>query len=65
MDCDLQHPVETLVTMYRKWEEGYEVVEGIKSDRGRENPVYHLMSGIFYSIMSKETHVDMKGASDF
>ena len=23
MDCDLQHPPETLVTMYRLWEQGY------------------------------------------
>ena len=28
MDCDLQHPAETLIEMYRKWEEGYEVIEG-------------------------------------
>ena len=25
MDCDLQHPPETLVEMYRLWEQGYEV----------------------------------------
>ena len=29
MDCDLQHPPETLVEMYRLWEQGYEVVEGV------------------------------------
>ena len=28
MDCDLQHPPETLVKMFRLWEQGYEVVEG-------------------------------------
>ena len=28
LDCDLQHPPEKLVEMYRLWEEGYEVVEG-------------------------------------
>ena len=28
MDCDLQHPPEVLVKMYRLWEQGYEVVEG-------------------------------------
>ena len=36
MDCDLQHPPETLVEMYRLWEQGYEVVEGVKRTRGRE-----------------------------
>ena len=34
LDCDLQHPPEKIVEMYRLWEEGYEVVEGIKEDRG-------------------------------
>ena len=36
MDCDLQHPPQTLVEMYRKWEEGFEVVEGVKRSRGKE-----------------------------
>ena len=39
IDCDLQHPPATLIEMYKLWEEGYEVVEGIKSKRGKENPV--------------------------
>ncbi len=30
IDCDLQHPPEKIVEMYRLWQEGYEVVEGIK-----------------------------------
>lgn len=33
MDCDLQHPPETVVEMYRLWEQGYEVVEGVKHSR--------------------------------
>ena len=31
IDCDLQHPPEKIVEMYRLWEQGYEVVEGIKA----------------------------------
>ena len=30
MDCDLQHPPETLIKMYRLWEDGYQVIEGVK-----------------------------------
>ena len=37
IDCDLQHPPEKIVEMYRLWEQGYEVVEGVKSDRGGES----------------------------
>ena len=36
MDCDLQHPPEILLEMYRLWKQGYEVVEGIKKNRGKE-----------------------------
>ncbi len=65
MDCDLQHPPETLVEMYRLWEQGYEVIEGVKADRGKENMLYRKSAGLFYRIMSAATKVDMKNASDF
>lgn len=65
MDCDLQHPAETLPEMYRLWSEGYEVVEGIKTSRGKENPAHGFAAGIFYRIMSKATGIDMARASDF
>lgn len=65
MDCDLQHPPQTIVDMYHLWEEGYEVVEGIKSSRGRENPMHTLCANSFYSIISKLTGIDMANASDF
>jgi dolichol-phosphate mannosyltransferase len=65
MDCDLQHPPEKIVDMYRLWEEGYEVVEGIKSKRGRENPFYKLFCAIFYGIMSSLMKMDLNKTSDF
>lgn len=40
IDCDLQHPPEKIVEMYRLWQEGYEVVEGVKEDRGRESALH-------------------------
>ena len=65
MDCDLQHPPETLVEMYRLWEAGFEVIEGVKEDRGRENILYKGMSALFYKLMSSATKIDMSRASDF
>ena len=65
MDCDLQHPAETLIEMYRKWEEGYEVIEGIKKSRGNESFLHKKCAGFFYGIMSKATKVDMQNTSDF
>ncbi len=65
MDCDLQHPVDTLISMYRIWENGSEIVEGIKSQRGRENLLYRKGVGWFYRILSKTLKMDMENASDF
>ncbi len=65
MDCDLQHPPATIIEMYRLWEEGYEVVEGVKASRGKENPVHTFCANTFYRIISKATGIDMANASDF
>ena len=65
MDCDLQHPAEIIPEMYRLWQDGYEVVEGVKTSRGKESPLHTLCAGTFYHIISKAAGVDMSKASDF
>lgn len=65
MDCDLQHPPETLVEMYRLWEQGYEVVEGVKRTRGKESAMHRASAGLFYKIISHAVNIDMSRASDF
>lgn len=65
MDCDLQHPPETLVEMYRLWEQGYEVVEGVKRSRGKESALHRASAGLFYRMISSAVKIDMSRASDF
>ena len=65
MDCDLQHPPETLIKMYRLWEDGYQVIEGVKASRGRESFIHKMFAKTFYSIISDATGIDMSRASDF
>lgn len=65
MDCDLQHPPEALVEMYRLWEQGYEVVEGVKRTRGKESVLHKASAGLFYKIISRAVKIDMSRASDF
>ena len=65
IDCDLQHPPKKIVEMYRLWEQGYEVVEGRKSDRGKEGKLHTLAAKSFYAIISSVTGLDMENASDF
>ena len=65
MDCDLQHPPQTSVKMYRKWLEGFEVVEGIKNTRGKESVFHRIFANTFYGIISALTGFEMENSSDF
>ena len=65
MDADLQHPPEKIVEMYELWQEGFEVIEGVKNDRGEETKLKKKISEYFYKLMSKSSGFDMTGTSDF
>lgn len=65
LDADLQHPPATIVDMYKKWKEGFEVVEGVKTDRGKEGFFHKLFTKVFYSLISKAVGMDMKNSSDY
>ena len=65
MDCDLQHPPAVLPQMYELWRQGYEIVEGVKRDRGEESGLHKLCAGAFYAVISRLAKLDMKRSSDF
>ncbi len=65
MDCDLQHPPELLLQMIELWKNGADVVEGIKSSRGKESLAHKLFAGAFYKIMSKLLKMDINASSDY
>lgn len=65
MDCDLQHPPEVIPRMWELWQGGAEIVEGIKTSRGRESLGHKLSAGLFYKVMSRLIKIDMNASSDF
>ena len=65
MDCDLQHPPEVIPQMWKLWQEGAEVVEGIKISRGKESLPHKLSAGLFYKVMSRLIKMDMNSSSDY
>ena len=65
IDCDLQHPPEKIVEMYHLWQEGYEIVEGIKKTRGNESKMRGFAARKFYRVISSVVGFDMSNASDF
>ncbi len=66
IDSDMQHPPEVIPEMYRLWkEEGFEVVEGVKNARIKENLLYRFCAKSFYSLLKKIADIDLQNASDF
>ncbi len=66
MDADLQHPPELIPEMVRLWrEEGYDVIDGIKSHRGNESFFSRISANGFYFLLKKLSGIDLKSASDF
>ncbi|NLJ15911.1 MAG: glycosyltransferase family 2 protein [Clostridiales bacterium] len=65
IDCDLQHPPELLIQMYRLWENGAKVVEAVKSSRGKESLLYKLFAKSFYKMLQSSSGIDLKNASDY
>lgn len=66
MDGDLQHPPEVIPKMVNAWHtEGYDVVEGIKRSRGKENIIYRASAKLFYYFIYKSSDINLGRASDF
>lgn len=66
LDGDLQHPPELIPEMVRLWlEEGYDIVEGVKTDRGKESVFSRWAANSFYRIFEQSGGMNLKNASDF
>lgn len=66
MDADLQHPCSLLPQMIRLWkDEGADVVETIKTERGDESLFYRLSSRLFYKVIGRLSGIDLDNVSDF
>lgn len=65
LDCDLQHPPAVLPEMYALWERGFEVVEGVKADRGEESGLHRACAGIFNAVIGRLAKIGTKRSSDF
>lgn len=55
MDVDLQDPPELILDFVKKWEEGYDMVYGIRSDRGSDTFLKRWTAKLFYKIYNLMT----------
>lgn len=66
MDGDLQHPPEHIPEMVSLWQSGkYDIVEGVKSTRGKESFLSRLNARVFYGLFRRFSGYDLRNASDF
>lgn len=65
MDADLQHPPELIPEMVSLWKEGFEVVEAVKKDRGKETSLSRFSASLFYKIMHRLSGFNLENASDY
>ena len=66
IDADLQHPPELIPRMVQLWQQGYDVVNAVKANRGRESPLYRAFARLFNGLLARAVGRDsLQGASDF
>lgn len=66
LDADLQHPPRLIPEMVRLWQhEGWDVVEAMKSHRGRETWLQRVAARTFYRVARALTGQNLQDASDF
>lgn len=64
MDADLQHPADIIPVLYKKYEEGYDIVNTIREETADEGAFKKITSKGFYSLINKlsDTHIEPASA---
>jgi len=65
MDGDLQHPPSLIPKLIAMWRDGADVVNAVKSDRGRESVLYKSAARVFYALLGSAMGHQMRAQSDF
>ncbi|HRY82184.1 MAG TPA: glycosyltransferase family 2 protein [Candidatus Moranbacteria bacterium] len=66
IDADSQHPAELISEFIKKWEQGFEVVIGVRKKSKSDSWPKKLGSQIFYKILNKISDIEVvPGSTDF
>lgn len=66
LDADLQHPAERIPDFIRKWEEGFEVVIGIREKSRSDSWIKILGGKVFYWLLNRIADTEViPNATDF
>ena len=53
LDADLQDPPELIAEFVTLWEQGYDVVYGVRADRSSDTPLKRFTAGMFYRAFNR------------
>lgn len=59
IDADLQDPPEVIKRFVEKWEEGYDVVYGVREKREGESRMKLLTASVFYRLLKSIVKIDI------
>lgn len=59
IDSDLQDPPEVILDMIEKWQEGYEVIFAVRTEREGESWFKEFTASLFYRLIYRITDVDI------
>ena len=66
LDCDLQHPPECIPKILKKMEEGYEVINMVRTRNTSAGLIKNVTSSAFYKLINRMSDVKFEAnASDF
>ncbi len=66
LDADLQHPVNVIPEMLKRWREGYDMVYAVQTRRDQMSAARRFATRFFYSLLSRLSHIDIpEDAGDF
>src|SRR5580693_7865803 len=66
MDCDMQHPPEVIPKLLERFEQGYDIVQAIRTYDSQIHPAKQWTSRLFYKIQNWLSPIDIPvGSADF
>lgn len=66
LDCDLQHPPETIPAMLAAWRNGGEIIMTLRQGREHDHPLRRALTRGYYYFMSRMSEIDIPvGLGDF
>jgi glycosyltransferase involved in cell wall biosynthesis len=57
IDADLQDPPEVVAAMVEQWQQGFDVVYGVRSDRAGETRIKLWTASTFYKLLGRLTNI--------